>query len=429
MPKIAFILPKGYEFAGNKEISDFLKNEPMMQNIRNIWSAPNLGLLTIASLTPRDWDMDYIEEMKTDIDFNAGYDIVAISCMTQQIDRGFEIASEFKKRGALTVIGGIHVTVENSEAPKYCDIVFIGEAEVSWPQFIEDYKKGVYKSVYNAQDYKPFDICTPIIPRYDLLKSSDYSTITINTSRGCNHNCSFCAASKIYGEKYRRKENCQIISEIMYIKELFPGKHILFGDDNLLISKKESKDLLRMMSSLNVRWIAQTDIAIADDHELLELMYKSGCIYVLVGLESIDENNVAMVLKWKAQRTKNYKRDIGIIQKHGIGVIGSFVFGLPYDNEKSAEKLSEFIDECNLLGIHVATPTPYPGTRYRKEMENSGKLIYKPWSKYTYWDVLIKPEFMTENKLQQCIVEIYKRFASKENIESRFRNFIKNMRQ
>lgn len=105
-------------------------------------------------------------------------------------------------------------------------------------------------------------------------------------------------------------------------------------------------------------------------------------------------------------------------------MLGAFVFGLDYDDYHAMEETIKFIKDCNLYGIHVTSPTPFPGTRYRDEIKAEGRLIEKSWSYYTHWDVLIKPKLLTEDEVQDCIYQIYQSFISDEESQNRFRNFI-----
>lgn len=429
MPRLALISPKGAEFSRNGVLSKFLKDEPRMRNIRNLWNSPNLGLLTVAALTPSEWHIEYIDEHFIDIDFEQKYDVVGLSCMTQQIERGYEIAKIFKEKGITTVMGGIHATVCPEEVSQYVDVVIVGEAELTWSTFLDDWKNGTYKKIYKEKNPGALDISLSPIPRYDLLKNYNYSTITINTSRGCPHDCSFCAASRVYGPVYRRKTNGQIIDEIVRIKELFNDCYILFGDDNIFVSRDESKTLLSEIKKLHIRWVAQTDISISDDEELLKLMADSGCQWVVIGLESIARKSLEDVNKWKTDRLDSYKDSIDKVQSFGIGVMGAFVFGLDYDDYSVMEDTIKFIEQCNFYGIHVTSPTPFPGSRYRNVMQESGRLIDLPWSYYTHWDVLIKPNLLTPYEVQDCIHKIYKAFVDEKETNKRFVNFIHKLRQ
>ncbi|MEF2965945.1 radical SAM protein [Paenibacillus sp. M1] len=428
MPRLALISPKGADFARDGSLSEFLQNEPRMRNIRNLWNSPNLGLLTIAALTPSHWDIEYIDEHLRAIDFDRQYDIVGISCMTQQIERGYEIARIFQQKGILTVIGGIHATVCPEEVAEVADVVVAGEAELLWPMFIQDWESGKFKRIYKEGNPGRLDMRISPFPRYDIIKDYNYSTITVHTSRGCPHDCSFCAASRVYGPVYRRKTNEQIISELILIKEHFENKYVLFGDDNIFVSREESKSLLREIKKLNIRWVAQTDISIADDMELVQLMADSGCQWVVIGLESVSRKSLEKVNKWKTKQHENYKESINKIQGKGIGVMGAFVFGLDYDDESVLEDTIQFIEECNFYGIHVTTPTPFPGARFRNMMIDEGRLLDLPWSYYTHWDVLIQPKHMSSEELHDCIVKIYKTFTAEENVNRRFQMFIQRQR-
>lgn len=424
MPRLALISPKGAEYAMNGVLSDFFKTEPKMKNIRKMWNSPNLGLLTIAALTPDDWEITYIDEHQKEIDFMNKYDIVAISCMTQQIDRGLEVAELFHDQGAVVVMGGIHTTVYPQDDYPKVDAIIVGEAELQWHRFLNDWKNQEVKQIYREACPGAYDIKKSPIPRYDLIKDYKYETITVATSRGCSHACSFCAASRVFGAVYRRKSNEQVIRELKEIKRLFPNRYILFGDDNIFESREESKELLLEMEKLKISWVAQTDISIGSDMELLEQMARSGCHWVVVGLESITSKNLERVGQWKANRVKHYKEYISNIQANRIGVLGAFVFGLDYDDFQAMEETVKFIKDCNLYGIHVTSPTPFPGTRYRDEIESEGRLIEKPWSYYTHWDVLIRPKLLTPDEVQNCIYQIYQSFISDEESKNRFRNFI-----
>ena len=424
MPSLALISPKGAEYAMNGILSNFFKTEPKMKNIRKMWNSPNLGLLTVAALTPADWDITYIDEHQKEIDFAQRYYIVAISCMTQQINRGLEIAELFYDQGAVVVLGGIHTTVYPRDNYPKVDAIMVGEAELLWSRFLEDWKKKKIKKIYQEEYPGSYDIKNSPIPRYDLIQDYQYETITVATSRGCSHACSFCAASRVFGSVYRRKSNEQVIKELKEIKRLLPKRYILFGDDNIFESREESKELLLEIEKLNISWVAQTDISIGSDIDLLKRMERSGCHWVVVGLESISSKNLERVGRWKAERVKYYKEYISNIQANRIGVLGAFVFGLDYDDYHAMEETIKFIKDCNLYGIHVTSPTPFPGTRYRDEIKAEGRLIEKSWSYYTHWDVLIKPKLLTEDEVQDCIYQIYQSFISDEESQNRFRNFI-----
>lgn len=189
--RIALINPKGTIFSKNKRMSEFLENSVSMGSFRHFWSAPCLGLLTIASYIPADWEISYIDENLQRIDDTVDYDIVAISMMTVQAERAYQIGDSYRAKGILTVMGGIHATLMYQEALEHADVVLAGEGEVLFPAFLNDFLLGKYKRLYRENMPGSFELKNCIPPRYDLLKGYDYPVMNLYTTRGCPRKCNF----------------------------------------------------------------------------------------------------------------------------------------------------------------------------------------------------------------------------------------------
>ncbi|WP_432409036.1 B12-binding domain-containing radical SAM protein [Wukongibacter sp. M2B1] len=422
MRKVALISPKGSLFGRNEKMKSFVENSKIMESFRYLWSGPNLGLITIAAYMPKEWDIEYIDENYVEIDYTKKYDIVCLSAMTQQAPNAYRIAKKFRDKGTLTVMGGIHATVSPEEAAKNVDVVIVGEGEVLWPRFLRDYLSGDIKRIYKESKQGEYDLKKALIPRYDLLVGYEYPVITLYTTRGCPHDCSFCCASNIYGHKYRRKSNTQIVKELELINSLFPDRLILFADDNMLVKRRECKEMLKAMVDMNLRWIAQTDISIAQDEELLELMVLAGCQWVVIGFESISHRSLRDIEKiyFKLKHQSQYPELIKKIQSYGIGIYGTFIVGLDNDTINVFEFTTDFILQNNLYGVNITVPTPLPGTQLREKLVNEGRVLNGDWGYYTLWDVVIRPRKMSVKQLQDGLLYMYKRinedFASKERL-------------
>ena len=427
MKKIALISPKGNVYGKNKKLNDFLIKTNGMESFRALWTGPNLGLITIAALFPEDWEVDYIDENYQEINYDKDYDIVCISAMTQQIVNAYRIVDRFKKRNTLTVIGGIHATVLPDEAIQHADIVMIGEGERVWPQFLLDYANGKIKKVYRDDSNKKFRFDYHLIPRYDLLKGYNYPIITIQTTRGCPHDCFFCCASKIFGSGYRRKDNSDILRELKIIKAIFPDAFVLFADDNFLVHRNECKTLLKEMINLDMRWLAQTDVSIAKDNELLELMVRSGCQWIVIGFESICFDSLYKLdnKNWKLKQLPGYEQAIEKIQSYGIGVYGTFIVGLDEDNINVFQETEDFIKRNKLYGVNITVPTPLPGTRLREKLCGENRILVNDWSYYTFWDVNIIPKKMQVKELEEGLLQIYKNIFDDFEIRQRLANLKK----
>ena len=429
--KVAFINPKGTLFSKNPELSQFLRNTTAMDSFRHFWSAPCLGLLAIAAYLPEDWEAVYIDENYRAINFEESFDFVCISAMTVQAERAYALAEVYRRKNLLTVIGGIHATILPEEAGKHFDVVLAGEGEVVFPAFIQDYLKGKVKKIYKETQPGKFDLRRCIVPRYDLLKGYEYPVINLYTTRGCPRKCSFCCASNVYGTKYRRKTNEQIICEIDMISARFPDKMILFADDNLFVLRQQSRQLLKLMLSKHIRWIAQTDISIADDEDLLKRMYQAGCQWVVIGFESVSEKSLKQVESrdFKNRYIHSYSEKIKKIQSAGIRVYGTFIVGLDEDEGRIFDDTADFILENHLYGANITVPTPLPGTALRQGLESENRIRSRNWADYTLWDVVIQPKKITAAELENGLLHVYKRINEKNRADERLRYIFQEMKR
>lgn len=428
--KLALISPKGVGM-GNK--SENRRTEQIYQQLRNIdslrelMSCPNAPLLTVAAIASPYFDeIVYIDEEIETIDFSKKYDIVGMSFMTQQASRAYELAKKYKELGSYTVCGGMHPTNLSGQTSEYFDTVFIGEGEYTWPEFIRDYQNGRPKKIY--KNTKEIDMTTVAMPRYDLLDMEKYRTIPVQISRGCPHNCAFCASTKVYGPKYRHKSVEQVMAEIEYIQTFKRYPHIYFTDDNMLVQKNFARDLLTSLKGTNIHWMTHTDIGIADDEELLSMLYPSGCRKMVIGFESIEPNSLKNIEKWKYNHLYDYGNAIQRIQSHGIGVWGTFIVGLDGDDPSVFQKVIDFTIENHLYGAMISVPTPFPGSQLYDQLEAEDRILTKHWGSYTLWNVVVKPKQMTVKQLEDGFEYTLKNIYSEEASQNRMRYF-KNLYQ
>jgi len=411
--KIAFINPKGKQVVNEK--MKLFWEETSSQFLRHSLSGCSSALLVLAALTSKSHKIALIDENFEKIDFDKKYDLVAISMMTQQACRAYEIADVFRSKGNKVVMGGIHATVLPDEAKKHADSVAIGEAEDIWNNIIEDAKNNSLKSFYVSE--RSVDLTKNPVPRYDLLKKEHYNIIWIQTTRGCPRDCEFCAASKIFGLKLRHKTIKQVVREVKFIISLGKKFQISFADDNMLIDKKYAKSLLKALGPLNIRWFGQTDISIAEDDNFLKLLRDSGCAILFIGFESLTKNSLKFVdgNSFKLKRLDKYSYYVNKIQSLGIGVLGSFVLGLDGDDLSAFNRTSDFIIKNHLYASQLTVLTPLPGTRLRERLEKENRLFaHDRWERYTFWDVNFIPKNMNPQELERGLLEVHRRIYSKK---------------
>ncbi len=380
-----------------------------------IASLPSLALLTIAALTPEDLEVEYVEIQdinQHEIDSNFG--LVAISTYSAQIFDAYELADRYRARGVKVVMGGPHVTLMSDEAKPHADAVVIGDAEPVWPELIADFREGKLKPTYKASI--PYDLARSPLPRYDFLDRTRYNRITVQTTRGCPHECEFCASSRVLGP-YRRKPVELVVRDIKAIKERWKSPFIEFADDNTFVDKEWSKELLSALIPLNIRWFTETDISVAQDEELLRLLRPSGCRQLLIGLESVIRDNLKGLDKgnWKLGQYDSYVSAIGRIQSHGVSVNGCFILGMDSDDTSVFEKTRDFIEQSQLLEAQITFLTPFPGTRLHRRLKDEGRLLKELyWDRCTLFDVNFVPKNMTCEHLEDGLAWLGSNVYSEE---------------
>ncbi|MFH1478256.1 MAG: radical SAM protein [Candidatus Omnitrophota bacterium] len=412
--KLALISPKG-KISNNPAFIDFWNSSKDIDFYRNHFTGSSSGLLIMASLTPKDWEIDLIDENLEDINFDKDYDLIGLGSMTQQATRAYEIADKFRKKGSKVVMGGIHATVLFEEAKEHVDSVVIGEGEEIWPNVLSDFIDNKLKPYYKSESF--FDLTKSPIPRYDLLDPNKYKTIWIQTTRGCPIDCEFCCASNVYGSKFRYKTVNQIVKELEKIKSIWGRKALInFADDNMFVNKKFSSELIAEIKRLKIRWFAQTDISVSDDEDFLTLLKDSGCAILFVGFESLNYDNFKTMNKSnkKAKYFKDYSKIIAKIQRHGIGIMGSFIVGFDGDDVSVFDKTANFIIENDLFATQATVLTPLPGTRLQKRLSKENRLIVSKWDNYTFTNVNFKPNKMSISELEKGLLNIYKKVYSRE---------------
>lgn len=423
--KLGLISPKGVCMGSDdnqRRTKQIYSKLVGMETLEELMSCPNSPLLTIAAIV-QDYftEIKFIDEEVETIDFNESYDLVAMSFMTQQASRAFELAKKYKEMGVYTCAGGMHPTNSPDETIKYFDTVFIGEGEVTWIEFMEDIKRQSPKKIY--QNVDEIDMEKVPVPRFDLLKLDAYKTIPIQISRGCPHNCEFCASTKVYGPKYRHKSVERILEEVDLVTSLKPNIQIYFTDDNMLVNERFSKKLLTELCKRKIRWMSHTDIGVAEHEEILKLLHKSGCSKLVIGFESIEPNSLKHLERWKYKKYKHYEEYIAKIQSYGVGVWGTFIVGLDSDERSIFQKVVDFALDNNLYGAMISVPTPFPGSKLYERLEEEDRILTKYWGDYTLWNVVVRPKKMSVKELENGFEYVLTSVYSIENRMKRLNHF------
>lgn len=372
--------------------------------------APPMSLPVLASLTPPDVEIHLVDEHVEPVDLSEPADLVAVSCMTASAPRGYEIADRFRDRGVPVVMGGMHPSALPEEAAQHADAVVVGEAEGQWQQVFSDFAAGRPRQFYRANQ-RP-ELKDLPIPRRDLLPTNRYLTVNlVQTARGCPHTCSFCSVSPVFGRRYRFRPIPEVIEEIRSLR----SRWVAFPDDNIVANRSRAKELFEALMPLNLRWVGQGDLTMARDPELLELMARSGCMAMFIGLESISPESLASANK-RINVRMDYEDAIRTIHRHNIDIIGSFVFGLDPDTPELFEQTVAFAQRVKLAAAQFAVLTPFPGTPLYEQLKGEGRITSEDWAQYTMGHVVYQPRNMTAAQLMQGRMKAYRGFYSRPSI-------------
>jgi radical SAM superfamily enzyme YgiQ (UPF0313 family) len=357
---------------------------------------PPMNLAYIAAVTPSDWEVKIADENFGRLEVEDA-DLVGISAFTSNINRAYEIARTYRKRGIKVVIGGIHASMLPDEALQYVDAVVIGEAEQIWGKVVEDFENNRLSGKYLGPRV---DLTKNAVrPRRDLIDPR-YVFQSIQTSRGCPFDCNFCTVSKYLGKEFRQRSAHDVLDELQEIE----GEYLFFLDDNLIGHSRESikraKDIFAGMIKLglNKKWWMQTSIDSTKNEEVLKLAADAGCMFAFIGFETISEMTLHGMKKGINLKigVDNYKKVVNALHYHGIGVVGAFIIGNDHESPLYYRKLAKFLVRSGIDVVQMAILTPLPGTEFMGQMEKEDRLLYtnfpEDWDKYRLSYVVRQPE-------------------------------------
>jgi radical SAM superfamily enzyme YgiQ (UPF0313 family) len=392
----------------NKEINRFRKRQ--INNFTQI-TMPYLA----AFIDERKYEITLIDEYNQKIPFEKQYDLVIITVNTANAPHCYNISRRFKSKGSKVVFGGPHATLLPEEVKQHCDVVIIGEAEDSWPRFLEEFYYGNYDSEYRCLNTPTLENIP--IPRRDLIKGRWFTKGAVFATRGCPYNCSYCNLKQIYKDSFRKRPINEVIEDIKNSK----SKFFVFWDDNFFGDIEYAKELLKELIKLNKKWAAQVTLERCKDEELLRLAQRAGCIYFFVGLESFSKETLQSVNKG-VNNVDKYKNLIDSVHKHGICIQAGIIFGFDTDTKKVFKTT---LDMCNYLGIDgvtVSILTPLPKTPLYYQLKEENRLLTDDWSYYNgKTRVAFKPKNMSEDELFDGYMWFRKNFYSLKSIITRLR--------
>ena len=368
---------------------------------------PGLGLYTVAALTPPDVEVRVVDEAVEDIPPDFTPDLVGISVQAPTAPHAYALSARFRAAGIPVVLGGIHVSLNPDEALKHSHAIVTGEAELTWPRLMGDFRRGTLDRAYRAEGHADLDASPP--PRRDLMRADHRHTpCVIQASKGCPFACEFCSLFASVGQKSRFRRVDRVAAEIRSL----PGDPVLFVDDNIYADAAFAKQLFRTLAPLRRRWVAESTWHIAFDDEALGLARDSGCLGLFVGFDSINRQPGVRKVPGSGDPEETYVKAIRNIVDNGIACVAAFVFGLDSDDSSVFERTLNVIrgGSANLACFSVLVP--YPGTPVFRRLRQEERITEWDWSRYVSPNVCFQPKRMSAGALYEGTLWAQKEFLS-----------------
>src|SRR5258708_585043 len=351
---------------------------PYTTLFRSRCAFPPLGLLTVSALLPKPWerrlvDLNVRALKSADIEWA---DMVFITGMLVQKDSLHQAVKRCKARGKRVGFGGPYVTTTIEDLPD-ADHIFLGEAETTLPQFVQDLERGEAKRSYQAVERPPLSV-TPVAD-FHLADMKRYSAMSVQYSRGCPFSCEFCDIIEIYGRVPRTKSNHQMLAELDALRALGWRGTVFIVDDNFIGNKKNVRQFMPDLAEWQEKnghpfsLLTEASVNLADDDELLGNMRRAGFRRVFLGIETPVEASLKEAQK--SQNRGNLLDSVRKIQSYGMEVMGGFIVGFDNDPEDIFERQIDFIRESAIPLAMVGLLNALPETQLWKRLEKEGRLL------------------------------------------------------
>jgi len=391
---------------------------------------PPLGLLTVASMLPSDWEKRLVDmnvNALTDRDIKWA-DYVFISAATIQKKSVDQVIARCKAKNVKVVAGGPLFTSLDDEYD-HVDHLVLNEAEITLPGFISDVRKGVPAHKYTSPEWA--DLRETPAPAWGLLKMKKYASMGIQYSRGCPFDCDFCDIPLLYGHRPRIKNKLQIITELESLYKHGWRGVVFFVDDNFIGNKRNLKAevlpaVVEWMKKMKYpfTFLTQASVNLADDEELMNLMVQAGFNTVFVGIETPDEKSLA-----ECGKLQNKNRDLVAcvekIQQFGLQVQGGFIVGFDSDTLTIFERQIQFIQKSGIVTAMVGLLNAVRGTKLYQRLHSENRLLTEATGDNTDFSINFIPK-MHQAALIEGYRNIVKTIYAPDQFYARVKKFLEN---
>jgi radical SAM superfamily enzyme YgiQ (UPF0313 family) len=390
-------------------------------------------LFVLAAATPQSvGDPILVDETLEQFDpasIQAG-DVVGISIHTGNALRGYEVGRLAREQGAWVVYGGIHATLYPDEAMErgQAHAVVKGDGDVVWARVVADCLAAAPAGIYEGGKLEGSDF---LAARWDLMPKDKYMWASVQTIRGCPKHCSFCSVWRTDGQKPRQRHFESVIDEIIDLRRK-GFRFIALADDNFypvtltdLRLAKQQNNLAKLEELESIRaerfqlmaelaklpkdmvFFTQITMEAGEDGEYLDAMRNANIKGALVGVEAVTPEGLKAVYKDFNYSGEGLVRQLQTFRKHGVHVLGSFIFGLPTDKPGTFSATAELALKAGVTFAQFVMMTPFPGTvdfgRWESEQAKDPTYVEgTPITRYWLIPSRIRPKMFTPHPLMSA---------------------------
>ena len=355
-----------------------------------------------------------------------------VGVQTNQFIRASDIAKRLTDLGVKTLIGGFHVSgifaLFNEPSPDLQELIDYGvtlvqgEAEVIWEQILSDIVAGEELPLYRVTEYPDISHAPiPRMPDHYLKKFAIPNIATIDCSRGCPFNCSFCTIINVQGRKMRSR-NAEIV--LKAIRENYSAgvEEYFFTDDNFSRNPVWEEILdgmihLREVEGLDILFMMQIDTVCNKVPRFVEKAARAGCSQVFIGMESLNSKNLESVGKTQ-NKVENYARFIQAWHDVGVVTHVGYIIGFPFDTPASIrEDIRKLKEEIKVDQASFFILTPLPGSQDHYDMVYNGDYIDSDFNKFDSFHVVMDHPRMTSDEWFNAYNETWKSFYETDNLK------------
>jgi radical SAM superfamily enzyme YgiQ (UPF0313 family) len=409
--KIKFIYPK---------FDKFLETYPELAEMPAIaatWAytmPPASGIPIMAGLTPDDIEWHVQDQNIEEINFGDDSDLIAISYFTPQASYAYDIGDEFMRRGKTVIMGGMHPSMIPEDASGHGHSICIGEVDTLWQKIIEDFREGQLKPVYQAcNPPAPYEIRSPRPDTFDL-KKYDWHASLVSITRGCPYNCSWCNIPIYQGREIRFRPIDTVTEDIRKLS----GKEFYITDDAIMLNRENSykyfMEFCTRVRDYNVSMFLSCSPAMSSDTKFLNAIARAGTknLYMVFASDTISK----MFYMGNKSIWEKCINLVKAIEDCGIHFFGSFSVGFDFAGENQFDLILEFCEKAGIKTVEFFIATPFPNTPFWHQIKDEKRFILPiHWKKYNCANVVFKPKLITEEKLLEGFLYLWKEFYKNAN--------------